>query len=321
MGSNWFPTSVLLVTAACGLMGRSDAPPRDTPKHKPADKQKSPSKNERPSWKAPEAPCTEKLQKGFFTYPFEWEGKQVKVRMYLPGGPPNRDIVVALHGGSGSAKSIVRRTELDERAQEDKFILLVPIASPWTEQHGTRWKSGKFTTKIDTTPFRDDVAFLDALTRAVKKDTCSKDILAVGFSNGGQMAYRWGCQSTLPSAILSVAGTLLVDPSSCKGPTPVRGYVGKDDRLFTEAPFPDTDQPTAIETLSLWAKINQCSTKAPIRTTQGDATCAEWQDCQASTILCVVDGFPHAWPVPSQKTNPDCNATQDGWTWFNEKSK
>jgi len=164
---------------------------------------------------------------------------------------------------------------------------------------------------------RDDVAYLDELVRYVSGDVCAERVLAAGFSNGGQMAQRWLCQGSEPDGAITAAGTLLVDPGTCKTARPIRGYIGTKDKLYTEPPLEGSSQPNAVESIEAWAKINQCNDAEPKVTKNGDESCKTWKGCTKTTSLCIVDGFPHGWPAPwSSKKKVPTNATASGWEWF-----
>jgi polyhydroxybutyrate depolymerase len=266
-------------------------------------------------------PCDQSVSAGLYDVRTEFGGQSYTTLVYVPSGSGPHDMIVALHGGRATPQQILAQTRFTELADQENLVVVAPPAHEMPER-GARWNTGKFD-DVDGTPAdrRDDVAFLDKVTEQVKAQVCGKRVLAAGFSSGGQMAQRWGCESRTPAAILSAAGTLLVPAASCRDPKPVLGFIGTLDKDFDGAPVPGTEQPNAQESLAMWAKINQCSDKPPVENRRGDARCRTWQGCRAPTELCIVEGFPHGWPAPWNRRKPtQINASTEGLAWFRKSA-
>jgi polyhydroxybutyrate depolymerase len=261
-------------------------------------------------------PCAAFEAPGVYTYDKEYEGKRSHTLLYVPAGPGPHDLVVVLHGGGSSPERILSQTRFVEQATQDGFAVLAPSAGVMGDK-GPHWNSGKFDDKLDDLGVvpRDDVAYLDQLTRQARADVCASRVLAAGFSSGGQMVHRWGCEGKEPAAVLSAAGELLVDPGTCAS-RPVRGYVGTEDKVFDGPPLEGSGQPSAVQTIELWARINGCNNAPPETRQSEDAKCQVWQGCSKSTELCVIEGYPHGWPAPWSRKPTRCNATLDGMRWF-----
>lgn len=261
-----------------------------------------------------EKPCEANANPGLHTLDTTYDGKPVRSLIYVPPGPGPHDLVVLLHAGGANPPRILVQTHFHEQAEKDGFVLLVPPAAE-VGDHGPHWASGKFAGVA--TYERDDVAMLDALTAQIRTQTCAtRRTLTAGFSSGGQMAHRWGCEGKEPDAILSAAGELIVPSENCS-PRAVRGYVGTLDKVFAGPALEGTDQPSAPATIALWAKINGCDGTPPVETVNGTTTCKVWNKCAKPTELCVLEGFPHGWPGPWNKRKPtNVNATEDGMAWF-----
>lgn len=261
-------------------------------------------------------PCAAPAVPGLYHIDTEFEGTTSRALLYVPSTPGPHDLVVLLHAGSATPQKILGQTRFSEQAERDGFVVLAPLAAD-VDGRGPHWNSGKFSTVVEAEHLRDDVAFLDALTRRVKGEICAQRVLVAGFSSGGQMAHRWGCEGREVDGVLTAAGELLVPASDCHTPRAVRGYVGTADKVFDGPPLEGSDQPSAPETIEMWAGINGCNDKPPIETRDAEVTCREWQGCEASTQLCVIEGFPHGWPSPWHRKKPiRANATADGIAWF-----
>jgi len=242
--------------------------------------------------------------------------------LVVPDGGTPRTLVVALHGGGGNAQKIFDQTRFDSLSiLEGDFAVLAPEGAP-IDKKPSKWNTGKWddVDGIDTSNARDDVEYLDELVNYVRDAVCVDRVVVAGFSNGGQMAYRWACQGDEVDAAITSAGTLLVDPSSCKNQVPFRAYIGKDDDLYDSSPIEGSGQPNAVESLELMARQNGCNTSIkPEVETKGKQKCTSYQGCAAPTVLCVVDDYPHGWPAPwAKKKTSDCNATTEGWAWVEQ---
>jgi poly(3-hydroxybutyrate) depolymerase len=269
-----------------------------------------------------EAPCGPWKRPGAYLYPFMYEGERTEVALFIGDSGPTRDLVFALHGGGGGAASILKQSRFHTKAREEGFVTVAPQGRTLSEI-GTRWNTGKFDGKTDEhlrpgEEMRDDVDYLDKLAKALRRDLCASSVTAVGFSSGGQMTHTWACKGEEVDAIVSAAGELLVGDYTCGRQVPVLGLVGTRDDVYTRGPDEnDPTQPSAPETVRMWAKTNGCSKTAPVESRVDDATCFTYQDCKVPTQLCVIDGLPHAYPAPwgTDGKSSKFNATEYGWNW------
>jgi poly(3-hydroxybutyrate) depolymerase len=267
-------------------------------------------------------PCAAWAEPGTYAYPLTFDGKDYEIPVYIGESTGPRDMVVLLHGGKGSARSILKKSRFHDKALADGFVAVAPDGMDLGGM-GRRWNTGKFDKELEEmlppdVKLRDDVAFLDAVSGALRKDVCARHVMAVGFSSGGQMAHAWACKGTQVDGVMSAAGSLLVADKTCNKPTPVLGVVGSRDDVYTKSPNEnDPTQPSAPETVELWAKTNRCERQRTESTAQ-DATCYTYQGCAAPTQLCVVKGLPHAYPAPWGEGDKasEFNATEYGWRWF-----
>ena len=165
-----------------------------------------------------------------------------------------------------------------------------------------------------------DVAFLDAITEQVSERTCGAEVLAAGFSAGGMMTHRWGCESDIPDALLPAAGPVMVD--QCEGePKPIRHYHGTEDPTVPieggASPRNSMDYRSADASMEFWRVRNACTDAEPTIVEDGDVVCQQW-DCAARTELCEVVGWGHQWPGGSNRAPGQHDATRDGYAWFQD---
>jgi polyhydroxybutyrate depolymerase len=242
-------------------------------------------------------------------------------RTYLLLGPETAAdhplaLVLALHGGGGTARSICAMPGgLAGPAQREGYLLVCPEG---VERH---WNDGR---GIDSWRAHaddiDDVGFLVALIEqlASQYSIAPGQIFATGISNGGQMSYRLACeQSGILQAIAPVAASMAVD-LDCAPDAPVSVLVinGTQDPLV---PYTGGEiraigrglgwvRPTA-EVLQFWATHNGCdlqasSTHLPDEDPEDDTRIRQaiYPSCNTGTRveLYEVIGGGHTWPGANQ---------------------
>jgi polyhydroxybutyrate depolymerase len=255
-------------------------------------------------------PCGAWPEPGLFRVTLDQpEGGDRRPHVYVPGGEGPRDIVVLLHGGGMSGPKMEEITGFEDLADRDRFVLVYPNGLGWPTRI---WNAGQDRPGED----QDDVTFLDGLARVVSDRVCGGRVLATGFSNGSMMAQRWACEGkTPPDAVAGASGPLLLD--RCDGdPLPIRYYHGVEDPIV---PYEGGIErgvtfPPVEEAFSLWRERNRCEGEGdPIR--RGDTACTAWS-CDASTVLCSIDGWRHMWPGGIHGDQTSADATGEIWTWF-----
>lgn len=278
-------------------------------------------------------------------------------RTYLIHVPPVDDktkplpLVIALHGGGGTAKYMVKHTlgGFDKLADKNGFIVVYPDG---IEKH---WNDGR---REEETGYRahkeniDDVGFISALIDSLikKQNIDPKRVYVTGISNGAMMSYRLACDLTEKiAAIAPVAGNLPQDIySSCKPSRPISVLAinGINDPLvpFTggnvTGPFGFKKLGKVLstsDTVKFWAAFDKCSsshvTQEPDKDPQ-DGTRVQKKvngDCKEGTevILYTIEGGGHTWPggwqyLPEKivgKTSRDIDANEIIWDFFKNHSK
>jgi len=97
----------------------------------------------------------------------------------------------------------------------------------------------------------------------------SKRIRLVGHSNGAYMSYRYICEHPVPvDRIVVLAGSVYLDPSSCRDPKPVdivHTQGTADDTVLYEPNLPPNADPNHINTVGAeaaigrWAHVAGCA--------------------------------------------------------------
>lgn len=266
----------------------------------------------------PENPCAPYPETGLFKHTVSQEGGGDRVAyVWVPEGAGPRPVVVMLHGAGGNHRRIADTTQWIRQANQHGMVVVFPngrgIVRAWNAG-GCCGFSGEERNAVE------DVAFLDALTEQVSQRTCGAEVLASGYSAGGMMVHRWGCESDVPDAVMPVAGPLMVD--TCEGePKPIRHYHGTEDPTVPIEGGPSRrntmDYRSAEESLAIWRVRNECSDAEPTVFEDGDVVCQQW-DCAARTELCEVVGWDHRWPGGVNRQAGEHDATREGSAWFRD---
>lgn len=152
---------------------------------------------------------------------------------YLPDRPV--PVVLAFHGGGSNADQMVRFCGLNEKADQEGFVVVYPNGTGRTDRILT-WNGGNCCGYAMLNAV-DDVGFVRALLDDLGKvlHVDHKRVFATGMSNGAIMAYRLASElSDRIAAIAPVAGPMGTARCNPKRPVPVIHFHGTDDQY---APF------------------------------------------------------------------------------------
>ena len=143
------------------------------------------------------------------------DGRARTFRVYRPATVPDRaPLVVMLHGGFGSGTQAEGSYGWDERADAGHFLVAYPdgLDHAWAVGGGCCGQPGS--TGVD------DVAFIVQLVSTLRGQVPLDParVYATGISNGGLLAYRLACDTTVFAAIGPDSATQL---GTCRSPAPV----------------------------------------------------------------------------------------------------
>jgi polyhydroxybutyrate depolymerase len=225
-------------------------------------------------------------------------GKTRSYTVHVPSGLSAGKPLAAvfdLHGASGSGSGQQGQSGWGAVADRNGFLVVYPdgVDGYWNVDDTCCGTAGK--QKID------DVGFLKAIIPQLGKDFCidAKRIYVTGFSNGGGLAHRMGCDAAdVIAAIAPMATDLRTQPCKPVRPISMMEFRGTKDSL---EPYegglvgPAGGQYVAVgakASLKLWADINQCTGTA----TTIDKYCESYTACQddVETDLCSLTGVDHS---------------------------
>ena len=239
------------------------------------------------------------------------DGRERTYRVYVPSSLPTTEpapLLIALHGGLGSASQFQASSGFDEVAEANGFLVVYPDGSG-LGRDGARMRTwnGGYCCGRSARDAVDDVGFIALLLDAVaeKFEVDPARTYAAGHSNGGIMSYRLACE--LSDRIVAVgvqAASLGVDV--CAGDAPVsllHLHGTADDNHPIDggegSGVAGVDFRPAVDGLESVAAADGCD-DGPVDArveSNPDLTVTAWGGCAPGVAveLVAVEGATHAW--------------------------
>lgn len=245
--------------------------------------------------------------------------------IHVPQGYDNTravPLVLNFHGATSNAEQ--QRSlfsQMDVTSDAKGFIVVYP------EGIGASWNAGACCGDAQSQDV-DDVGFAIALVEHMKTRACidPKRVYASGFSNGGRMSYRLGCEAAhVFAAIAPVAGTKsfpdLNNTPGCEPSRPLSliDFMGSADSRIAAQPGQ----------IAEWVAFNGCTDATPTESYRnGEHYCMAYTHCEAGTSVtyCVIDGGGHCWPgttpcvLGATSTSSELSANELMWEVFERSS-
>lgn len=247
-------------------------------------------------------------------------------------------LLIALHGGGGRAKSMLSKTDINAKSDEEGFIALYPNGICRLLPLRT-WNVG-FCCGLALKRNVDDVGFIKTLIERmlISYNINESKIFVTGHSNGGILAYRLGSElSDMIAAIAPVAASIggyetedsdLWIISQPEHPISVLAIHG---RLDENVPYDggrgnNTGGRRSFlsvnDSISFWINANNCTTE-PITDTTGNITIDLYTGGNQGTIvmLYTLENGGHSWPGSPQDPIQELSATDIIWDFFKNNPK
>jgi polyhydroxybutyrate depolymerase len=245
-------------------------------------------------------------------------------------------VVFSFHGFLSNPESQALISGWHKLAAQEGFLLVYPQGQKFPQ----RWDSGETWGDSDV----NDVQFFrDMLEDLSSVATVDRSRVYVnGFSNGGGMTVRLGCEAADLMAAMGTVAAAVVSMEDCtpSRSVPVMAFHGTSDPVV-EYEGGDmrgwllrwaagvTDAPTyfvgAEDWTATWAESNGCQPTPEAISPQGAASGVRYTGCDAGAevILYTIDGGGHAWPsgwpIPLVgKTTHDIDATEELWAFLKD---
>jgi polyhydroxybutyrate depolymerase len=246
---------------------------------------------------------------------------------YVPGTPT--PVVFALHGLSGNMDYFAASTKIEDVADRECFICVIPNGVP-TNFRG--WNTGFFAMAGS----KDDVGFITTILDNVEKEftTDKKRTFIFGHSNGAMMSYYLGgLMSDRFAAVAGIAGTVGIPKASSaikfvpapKVPISVLMIHGQKDKMVAYKPG---DQAMlqcmgAEDGAKWWAKQCSCAEKPEVtELVKGLATLTSYtmgKDGTEVRLISTVNGthdVPGANSGNGTETASGVDAISEIWKFF-----
>jgi polyhydroxybutyrate depolymerase len=232
------------------------------------------------------------------TFPFPDRTCRIAVPPGLTASKPG-PVVILLHGFNTSSEAEASIGGWRQAALHDSFTLVLP------EGQGASWNAGGCCALAQKTDV-NDIGYLTAVLDQVAKlpTTDPSRIYVVGESNGGMMAYAFGCaRADRIAAIVSVEGTPV---SACKPPRPIP-VLHIHGRADQTVPYNGGQSlisillgvqfPSVQGAVGRVAQAMGCGKPSP-DVVDGKVTTRDWTSCGggAHVRLVSIDGMGHHWP-------------------------
>ena len=226
---------------------------------------------------------------------------------YVPGTPV--PLVFVMHGFTQSAQAIMNATGFNDLAEQEVFIVAYPngVNNGWNTN--SPFPGGSTA---------DDVGYIGALrdTLIAQFSIDTTRIYATGFSAGGYMSHKLGCESPKCfAAIASVSGTINTGAVGGCAPQHTPGVLqihGTSDLIVSyNGSFFSGLGVQAV--LDLWTDNLACATPPAITPFNASVEQQVYAPCtgNASVVHYKIDGGGHTWP-----TGAAFNATNIIWDFF-----
>jgi len=267
--------------------------------------------------------------------------------VHLPPGFAERGplpVLLAFHGGGGSAQGFQKYAGLDAVADREGFVVVYPDGTGRLGRRLLSWNAGGCCGRAREQHV-DDVGFATRVLADLARDLPldRTRVYATGHSNGGMMAYRLAAEAAERiAAIAPVAGAMQLASFAPSRPVPVLHVHSVDDprALYGGGlgpPFPFTRvrvEHRAVEAdLARWAALAGCAVEPSVveqrRAPEGrpdaghTATLLDYGPCTtgAGVRLWKLTGAGHGWPgappvLPERVMGPETHvidAAEEVW--------
>lgn len=257
--------------------------------------------------------------------------------LHLPPGYSGTNplpLIIAMHGGFGSAANLQNQSGLSQKADLENFIVVYPEGVQSGLLNIRTWNAGWCCGPASDQEI-DDVGFINALLDTLIENYAvdTNRIYATGMSNGGFMSYRLACElSHRIAAIAPVACAMSL--TSCPAARPVsiiHFHSYEDISIPYQGGVGDGVSnhynPPLDSILHAWSIKNGCNPITEIVTDNDQHTFVQYThcECQSEIQLHISRDGGHSWPGGEQTIIGDpvsqyIHANDLMWAFFKSHS-
>ena len=268
----------------------------------------------------------------------EHGGLERSFLIYVPTNiKENAPLVVAIHGYTSSAKTLMGYSGINQVADKEGFLVAYPQGTKDSRDNNFFNVGYEFHSDSKV----NDVNFIREIVLNLTKDykLNSKRVFATGMSNGGDMSYLLACTSSdLFTAVAPVAGVMMKDTLENCNPVkkiPIFEIHGTKDSISKfEGDMNNEDKWGAYydlpSTIEFWVNKHALNEKETIQlenknTEDGTTITFEryWSDeSQREFWFYIINDGNHTWPgmtgLFSRTANQDINSAEEIWKFFSK---
>jgi len=213
----------------------------------------------------------------------------------VPDGAGPRPLLFAFHGWGGDPEQLEGTTKIASIAASRGYVVVRPLGFNKSFDGGT-------CCGLASETHVDDVGLARVIITQLAREACvdAGRVYATGFSNGGFLAHRLGCEAAdVFTAVASVAGTLGIERCAPSRPVSVLHIHGKADGIVAFAGNSAKGWRSVATTMDSWTRTLHCRPDAADEVfVNGSARCVRNAACDegAEATLCRDDKAAHTWP-------------------------
>jgi len=248
-----------------------------------------------------------------------------------------RPVVLALHGGQGSAQIMRTNSGFDQVARKNGFMVVYPEGTDFgNDRHA--WNTGFLLRR--QVQNADDIAYLDMLIDKLIDEHGADParIYMTGGSNGGMMTFVYAvARSERLAAVAPVVASMFSFDNKPKHPLPILIINGaKDDevpieggmsrnplvRRAQDAPYKSIDQ-----VVEFWVQVNKSQSPPTVEKVGTLTTTSYTSSADGAPTELIVDSVGgHGWPgtrARRENTTPITafSGAEKVWDFFKEKKR
>jgi poly(3-hydroxybutyrate) depolymerase len=236
-------------------------------------------------------------------------------------------LVLDLHGLNSDQSTQAALSGLKKLSDVNGYIIAYPEGFEASTMRS--WNAGICCDPAKSAGI-DDVAFLKAVVADISAqgNVDSTRVYATGFSNGGGMAHRLGCEASGTfAAVAAVAMPLFLDPfSQCapSRPIPVLHFAGLTDTVVPydsgqSQVLPGLAVPPSPASFAYWASVDGCTGAPEVEHLPNGSSCQTQNNCagQVKVSLCSIHGTGGVGHV-LYVNDEGLNVAQRIWSFFSQ---
>lgn len=273
-----------------------------------------------------------------FTFSFSTLPPSRTVLIHVPEGYTATEptpVVFMLHGSGAGAEDAQNAFGFNALSDREKFIAVYPQGMG-DEEHGYDWNGGDCCGQASKDKI-DDISFLKQTYLNLKKNynVDTSRVYIAGFSAGGIMAYRAGCE--LPDIFASIgvqSGALAVESCSPSTPISVIHIHGSSDEVVPyDGGYSASERlvfKSVDESVNTFVSANRCITESedesilsgPRNSARIGVQISDWDPCAEGTgirLVRIAEGN-HAW-AGNLNGDVTLGSTEMMWDWFKTHPK